>query len=421
MKSQLFLNKWKIYFLIGILIVILFLFVSYLLDLISSFTYTFVQFITGIAGGITICLLFYRAIQNDEQLNKIEKQISIQEINRRNQQYIDAVKLIEENNNYGSKIAGLSILKSLSIEDEKNRQRVLDYLGTHTEELKSIVNTLFNKYKSIDIFRNGTQTLHFQLEFHKLAKKKFKFEYECLKLCEKIIQLKNKSNKGIDITHLFLPFMKITSIDKNRILALSNENLIGLNHVGQKKLGNFFFNYSISNFSSIQNCYDMSKSVFINSKLYNIYLKDVKNFNLPNQIYNSFLEKLKITFNTFDLTNSKILFQKTIFFDVKITNEFENYGMPYRASNKVFQFNNCMFASLDLTDLTLEEIYFKDTETKIDVKMTKNESQRPNIHGLDTINILSNNKNKLKIMKEDIKQLIKLNPNIKMPKKLQDI
>jgi hypothetical protein len=121
-------------FLFFLLLVINFLiFVFNIKEIIVSFT----QLITGIAGFFTLLLLSYGGFLRFKFDRKLQTQITIQDHTRKDQQFLDTIKLISEDKNNTSKMGGLSILENLARSDENYRQRILNYLKLFTNKIKN--------------------------------------------------------------------------------------------------------------------------------------------------------------------------------------------------------------------------------------------------------------------------------------------
>lgn len=144
-------ENYKIYLIISILLSLLFIisiFLFYVLNVNfgeSTSGLDFIQIILGIitlfGGVITVILLFLRDKHTRTQIEHTQEQINIQDKSRKDQQFLDAIKLIEEDSE-NPKLGGLNILENLAKTDENYRQRILEYLSTHTIKLKPIVEGL---------------------------------------------------------------------------------------------------------------------------------------------------------------------------------------------------------------------------------------------------------------------------------------
>jgi hypothetical protein len=138
----------------NLIIILLITLIILFLFLIWIFNYqeiSIIQLLTGVAGIITLLLLSYGSYlryQNDKkqdtQINLTQNQIKIQDNTRKDQQFLDAIKLIEENPKE-PKLGGLNILENLAKTSPEYRKRILEYLGIHTIKLKEKNNiNLFN-------------------------------------------------------------------------------------------------------------------------------------------------------------------------------------------------------------------------------------------------------------------------------------
>lgn len=105
-------------------------------------------FLTIIVATITIIIFYIRNLQTQQQIEQTQTQIGLQDLTRKDQQFLDAIKLIEEKPNE-PKLGGLNILENLAKTDENYRQRILEYLGTHTINLKPTVENLKLEFEGI--------------------------------------------------------------------------------------------------------------------------------------------------------------------------------------------------------------------------------------------------------------------------------
>ncbi|MCH8520033.1 MAG: hypothetical protein LAT82_04740 [Nanoarchaeota archaeon] len=455
-----------------------------------------------IVAIITIIILFKRNLQTEEQIKQTQKQINLQDLTRKDQQFLDAIKLIEDNPNE-PKFGGLNILENLERTDENYKQRILEYLGTYTIKLKSIVENLklefeeeliypdrtyedsriekekeleylypyefkvdysaytkeinlFTAFKQINIkfkinniqkfnvnssldkilinnkefefkntldfenlkisiifdnsieqdfegnfyqkikFRLSIDNYQLRLNFHEYIQKEFKFEYECLKLAEKIINTKNKKSRNflqINLSNLFLPFLNLK--EKNefdiQLNDFPNNNLIGLN----------------------------VESSFLE-------LKSICNYSTFNKLHNKidfFNQRLETPIKNIEIIDCEIsvggAFENSIF---------EIVRFYYKETTSSY-FNKCNFKHLcffkSIKGKAMLELYFKECylEKKIEfinmrINFLKFENCKFNSNlDLSKITIINQNKQEIEEMKGNFKQIeIENNIKVKLPK-----
>ncbi len=152
------------------------------------------QLFTAIGGIATIWLLFKRDKKSQKQVEHTRIQIGIQEKTRKDQQFLDSIKLIEENNNnLGGKLGGLTILENLARENPKYRQRILVYLGIYTEKLRKITDNLRFEVTTDNLNQSFSEVIAFkQLNFsiEKMMNKSKKMN-NFLKIGNEYIEFKN--------------------------------------------------------------------------------------------------------------------------------------------------------------------------------------------------------------------------------------
>ena len=166
-------NKLYIFFILTIISII---FLLFLLKIISKEQITFFNIITIFGTLIGIWLFYIRnkhietqLEQTNEQLKITSKQIKIQDNTRKDQKFLDAIKLITESKeNIDSKLGGLHILENLAKTSPEYRQRILDYLGTHTEKLKNFTFSFKDEnYLVYHLLERRNNSEKIKYEYHK--------------------------------------------------------------------------------------------------------------------------------------------------------------------------------------------------------------------------------------------------------------
>ncbi len=149
-----------IFFLIFIIMFSIFYFQNWL----SFSKISIASFLAGFGGIGTLYLFYLRDKHMQKQIDQTNIQISNQELTRKDQQFLEAIKLIEEKKD-SPRLGGLHILENLAKTDRNYRQRILEYLGTHTIKLKKIVESV----EFIHTSEFPASTFNFELGFEKIS------------------------------------------------------------------------------------------------------------------------------------------------------------------------------------------------------------------------------------------------------------
>lgn len=468
-------------------------------------------FLTIIVATITIIIFYIRNLQTQQQIEQTQTQIGLQDLTRKDQQFLDAIKLIEEKPNE-PKLGGLNILENLAKTDENYRQRILEYLGTHTINLKPTVENLklefegilyypdlvgeemridkeekechmFYPYQEVnysaysndfslflgfkelkikfkiqnirkfdeknskfdyliindkefnfednvdfdymklrinlinnieeDFEENLFQKIKFKIEidnyqlrlnFYEYIKEFYNFEYECLKLAQKILNFNSKNRILLDISDIYLPFMFLNA--ENNLYLRTKEhffdgNLTGLwiyNNIENKE--NLTLNLNgIPKYSMIINIKKNYQSNILNNyKLTELAFTNISNLELNNSNL-----AISDVFNECKFESSKLFISSSFnkFINCNfIYNQFfiyKKHKLNLEKSNSltlefqscqfhdIIKFNSMKLSSIKFTDckftglLDLSEVEIINSENIIeDVKKNLNELEKQN-------------------------------------------
>lgn len=212
-------NKYN--YILGILVCSAAIFyILFKLGSITNFEITLIQFLAGVGTTLTIILLFKRDKKSEKQLQHTREQIDIQDSSRKDQQFLDAIKLIEENKydkshylgetyNLRKELSGLKILEILAENHIEYRQRVLDYIGIQTERLRQYVKDMEIDSKNVILNSHGA-SFHIGFKEYKIELNGYEFDSNPSKV--RVNQEVSDFKKSLKIEGLKLKFDLESSI-----------------------------------------------------------------------------------------------------------------------------------------------------------------------------------------------------------------